>query len=168
MDAAEYWNEQVAIGQKIRDRTTNYMQVRYEDLKQTGVAQLRDVYQFLGVESDNELCERAFTTCSIGQVKKDQAMPEGFFRKGELDSWREELSPRDVKMIEYLTSEMMKELDYEPTMPPYRRPPMRLWRFRKESRVAGWLDRKLRRMLNRLHLKWIGRLAHPEAEFTVY
>jgi len=168
IDAAEYWNNQVAIGQKIMERSPNYMQVRYEDLKQTGLEELQKVYRFLGLESADELCAHAFEACRMDRLQKDRDMPEGFFRRGELASWREELSSRDVKMVEFITAETMKSLGYEPTMSPYRRPPFRLRFHRRGIRFLDWLDPNLRRMLNLVYRTLIGRYPHLIPEFTVY
>ncbi|MDF1845005.1 MAG: sulfotransferase [Rubripirellula sp.] len=168
INAAEYWNNQVAIGQKVMEHSPNYMQVRYEDLKQTGVNQLKNVYEFLGLGAEEELCAQALQACSMSQLKKDRGMPDGFFRRGELASWREDLSSHEVKMIEYITADTMKRLGYEPTMSPYRRPPFRLWCHRVGSRFLDWLDNKLRRIVNRLYAMWIGRLPDLMPEFIVY
>lgn len=168
IDAAEYWNNQVAIGQKIMERSPNYMQVRYEDLKQTGMEELQKVYRFLGLESDDELCAHAFEACRIDRLQKDRGMPEGFFRRGELASWREDMSSRDVKMVEFITAETMKRLGYEPTMSPYRRTPFRLRCHRRGIRFLDWLDPKLRLTLNLVYRKLVGRLPHLIPEFIVY
>ena len=168
IDASDYWNEQISTGLRIQERSPNYMQIRYEDLAEKGVGQLREVFEFLGLEVTDKFCSGALETCSISQFKKDRDMPQGFFRKGEADSWRRELSSRDIKLIEYVTARLMKELDYEPIMAPYRRAPFKLWWFRRASWCIKRFSIRLKRISNRLPAKWIGRSIHPEAEFTVY
>lgn len=168
IDAAEFWNFHVSIGQKVMEQTPNYMQIRYEDLKQIGAPCLKEVYQFLGLEVKEELCTQAFEATRFSELKKDDRMPEGFFRKGELASWHKELPSRDIRMIEHVSAAAMKHLNYEPITSPYRNTPFRLWLYRIQSKSVHGICRFLRRIRKRLYIKWRGRLAEPIPEFIVY
>jgi hypothetical protein len=168
IDSAEFWRYQVRVGLKVSTLTPRYMQVRYEDLQVSGVDQLKAIFEFLGLTTTDELCAAAFDNCRIDKMKKDRSMPDGFFRKGELASWRGELSTRDVRLIEYITADLMTQLKYEPSLAPYQRKPIRLWLHERCGNVGRSLYQRVKRKLHRLYTKWKGRYPQPIPEHVVY
>jgi hypothetical protein len=140
---ARRWIGHVSAGREIRQMTTRYLEVRYEDLLSDGSAYLSHILSWLELEGDPNFCERAIEACTIDKLRAKvtkapwslETDPEGFYRKGTSDSWREDLSNSDIGVIEYVTGDLMKELGYEPSRP--RRKPLSLIFADLESTVAG-------------------------------
>ena len=76
----------------------------------------------------------------------DEIAPAGFFRKGEVSGWKTELSPAEIRTVEYLGGDLMGELGYELQNPrPVPMPTRLRWRAFRERTGAGlrkwaWTD----------------------------
>ena len=63
--------------------------------------------------------------------------PKGFFRKGQADAWKEDLSRREVAVVEAVAAPLMEELGYARATPGLR------WRETFEIRAREGLARRL-------------------------
>jgi hypothetical protein len=122
----ERWIEDITLAQQLRQATDHYMQVRYEDLMDTNVQApiLRSVFLWLGIQTGLRDCLQIIADHSIENLKQSKvetamwnlrAEPAGFFRLGELDSWKKDLTVRRVHLIERRCAKLMVEFGYTPT-----------------------------------------------------
>ncbi len=118
------WRNNIEQGRHFKNYTVRYLEVRYEDLIADGPRQLLRIWDWLGIQSDPTQCDSAIEACSIDNLKSGsdnvvkpwsiEKEPEGFFRKGSIDTWREEMSLTRVSAVEYIAGDLMNELDYKP------------------------------------------------------
>ena len=117
-DACTYWEDRVRVARSIPSLTERYTEVKYEDLHADGVGEIMRLFAWLG-----EPVERAEAEAYVAASAFDKVRPKAasaadvdaqFFRRGEVDSWRRELSGSDIAIIERLTRKQMAALGYEP------------------------------------------------------
>jgi hypothetical protein len=92
------WFDHVLSWWQQRD-SDNMLFLKYEDLKRDFPSQLRQIAKFIGHELSDEAFERVIAAASFKHMKASrfanhQTMRgfEGFFRKGEIGSWKERFS----------------------------------------------------------------------------
>jgi hypothetical protein len=91
----------------------NYLELRYEDLVREPDARVRAVCAFLGIPFDPAML--AFHH-SREVMFRDQPYKEGVFRPvhaDSLESWRRELRPAQVRLIETICADEMRHFGYE-------------------------------------------------------
>lgn len=165
--AARYWRRAVEAGRGLGRQTDRYAEVRYEALSAAGEATLAGLLDWLGLSTDEAFCREAVSACAIERLREaDPAIEspwelgeehQGFFRRGETDSWREEMSPAAIRVVEHIASGLMEELGYARVGSPRSSPPWRLWAHDlleagrgRASALASAVDRRARRFLSRL------------------
>jgi aryl sulfotransferase len=97
--------------------------VRYEDLKADTPGVLREAFRFLGRETPADVAAAAARAADFrrlqaqerekGFVEQPQGVSDPFFRRGETDGWREELTADQAARIEAAHGEVMRRLGYE-------------------------------------------------------
>lgn len=123
LENARIWVRDVSAGCEIASLTEHSVTVKYEALLEpAGWRILKDLFDRMGLDADDGFCQNALEECSIDRIHKRReslnshglAKGDGgdFFRKGKADSWMDELSARDVKVIEYITGDLMGECGY--------------------------------------------------------
>lgn len=159
IDEAERWTRLVAMGRAFGTATKRYREVRYERLLEDTAGELAEVLAWVGLPQDRAMCERIAEACRLDRVRsRDQGVvvpwsaesdPKGFYRKGEAEGWRHELSRSQVRRIEYIAGDLMAELGYERTSRTSRRP-LRLmlrqgleWRLKRFTEIADQLLARL-------------------------
>lgn len=102
----------------------SYTEVRYEDLKRSPVAEVERLLGFLGLDAspeqvgeivaaqDFERQKRLGGTPLAGRDAVAQSEPQGFFRRGEVDSWRRELGLLQKATVWRYTRRLMWEVGY--------------------------------------------------------
>jgi len=121
MGNAGRWQNCVTAGISLRDRPKIYCEVRYEDLLADAASGLERIFSWIGVASNDDFCIRVAEESRIDNIQKSAAHtawnlsnePKGFFRKGQADGWREDLSPRDIAVVESVAGPLMERLGYE-------------------------------------------------------
>lgn len=162
VDGARYWRTDMEAALAIRELTPNYREVRYEDLKENGAAELARLYEWLGLEASTESCERAVAASTKDKVRPNKALPKNFVRKTPEGGWRAELSPRDARVIEYLAGDLMERLGYERSQPAGGKP-LRVFVRDLVEPVLALVERKLHRATQLAHWGFVGRkLEWPE------
>ncbi|MGH7560843.1 MAG: sulfotransferase family protein [Gemmatimonadales bacterium] len=123
---ARYWAWDVKRGRKIAALTERYAEVRYEALTANPAAELGRIIRWLGLPADPAWCEEAARASSFRSLKETKGTPRKFFRSGEAEGWRRELSASDLRIIEHLSGTLMADLGYARTRSTRRWPPVRL------------------------------------------
>jgi hypothetical protein len=118
--------------QLIRNRSTIYLQqmtqareayeahrgpkslIRYEDLRADTLGTMKRIYSELGIPVDEAELVRVVEKHSWENIPEDQKGEGKVFRKGQPGSWREDLSPEQVKIVEQITAPLLKEFYAEP------------------------------------------------------
>jgi len=137
IEVGREWTDEVTRARAIAGATDRYLELRYEDLRADPVPNLARLFSFLDLEADEDLCRRAVDACSMERLQKSSSIaPKGFFRKGEVAGWRKELSAGQIRTIEHLCSDLMRDLDYPLDNPSPVAPPLRL-RWRRGRERAG-------------------------------
>lgn len=123
LENARLWVGNVSAGRGIASLTEHQVTVKYEDLLgPAGWRVLRELFRRMGLEIDDDFCRNALKECAIDRLRnksdhlKSHAIvgsdPAGFYRKGKADSWADELSPQDVRVVEYVAGNLMHEYGY--------------------------------------------------------
>jgi len=136
------WVDDVTRGRAIGGATRRYVELRYEELKADGPGHLRRLFETLELPADDELCRRAVEACSLQSLRGSKHAPSGFFRAGQTDGWRSEMSGGELRALEHAAGETMRELGYETVNGLPVSPPLGL-RVRRtaagaRNRVARW------------------------------
>ena len=141
IEVAGEWAQDVSRAREIAEKTPNYLELRYEDLRAEPNAGLTKIYDWLELPSSEGLVEEAVSACSIDKMRKSSHAPKGFFRKGEIAGWRQELKPSDLRLLEFVAGDLMRDCGYQPenesTQMPWRLR-MRLSRQEARQNLARW------------------------------
>lgn len=99
-----------------------YLLVRYEDLQRDGPAEAGRLFKFIGLDKSHQslrelIDQQAFSrqkACAspIPVVQGNALEPDGFFRKGTVNSWREDLTFRQKLVVWRYTRKLMRQLGY--------------------------------------------------------
>ena len=120
--------------------------VRYEDLLADPAGHLREIFAWMDIDPSAELCDRVAEETRIGKLQQASTAgtawdlekePQGFFRKGKADAWKEDLSAREIAVVEAIAGPLMDELGYR------RETPGMSWRQAFEIRAREGLARRL-------------------------
>lgn len=133
---ADEWRRALKRGRAIGDLTERYLELRYEDLKTDTERQLERLHAFLGLASDGAERARAIEACGLDRLRAANLAPRGFFRRGEAEGWRGELSRGERRTIEHLCGDWMEALGYRSSGPLPVPPPVRL-RLRRLRERGG-------------------------------
>jgi len=110
---AERWRRDISEGRSFSNKIKHYKEIKYEELKSDGSDVLKGVFEWLGVSASDDVAKNAIDACEIQKLRKKGNMPKGFFRKGLAEGWKSELSKKEIRMVEYLLSDLMTETGYE-------------------------------------------------------
>ncbi len=116
--ACEFWSQHVTSAAAAK-QTGRYHEVRYEDLREP--ATLRRIFSFLGVERSEVECNAIIASYAIDKLRKREAVapwslarePRTFFRRGESEGWRGELSADAIATIETSLGGLMATYGYQ-------------------------------------------------------
>jgi hypothetical protein len=127
-DTSDYgsWGDNVASWLVARQKSSDFLLLRYEDLLAQTVAELTRVASFMGVSPTPELVAQAVERSSVDQMRKleqgnatasvtrntRQDIP--FVRAAGSGGWRSTLPEKSVAELESAWAPLMKWLGYEP------------------------------------------------------
>jgi hypothetical protein len=83
--------------------------VRYEDLRHDTISAMKAMYDALEVEVDEAQLEAAVAKHSWARIPDSEKGKDKFFRKAQPGSWRDDLSPWQIKLIENITGPILSE-----------------------------------------------------------
>ena len=137
IEAATQWVRAVEQGRRIASATGRYGEVRYEDLESRGAETLLDTLHWLELSADRSFVERALAGCRLENLQSGSSgtaspwrldqEPEGFYRKGRSEGWKDELSKGQLRLVEHVADTLMQDLDYARATPRRRMRPLRLF-----------------------------------------
>jgi Sulfotransferase family len=117
----ETWIKYVRESKNLKAATNNFLQVTYEDLWKDGENTLTSVFSWLGVQISFDQCKKILDECQIANLRGNRleaapwdltAEPKDFYRKGGIENWRSELTPREAFLIEHLARDLMTEFGF--------------------------------------------------------
>lgn len=117
------WVSAVSAGQQLVREAPLARQVRYENIAPGGAAWLQELWAWLGVTESVTVAQQAFDNLSFESLAKAGATnayqpwnmsqePRGMWRKGDANSWREELTRNEIAIVEAICGEKMSQFDY--------------------------------------------------------
>jgi hypothetical protein len=116
-----YCDHGVAAAAALGER---YKELRYEDLHASGQDVLAAIAAWMDIEVSPILIQSLIDQHAIGEVRKavsDAVHPSGmverrsnFFRFGQIDSWREELTAEEIESVEDICGPHMARYGYSP------------------------------------------------------
>ncbi len=83
--------------------------VRYEDLRYDTLNVLKAMYDALEVEADETQLEAAVLKHSWTRLPESEKGKDKFFRRAQPGSWRDDLSPEQIKIIEDITGPILSK-----------------------------------------------------------
>ena len=101
-----------------------FLEVRYEDMKQNRDAVLLKITNWLGLDYTQEQLSQLIPHLSakdLDRTKAERSLQDpffdtrpNFFRRGEIDSWKQELTPDQIIDIEAICIRSMTACGYQP------------------------------------------------------
>lgn len=82
--------------------------VRYEDLRADTPGEMKRIYAILGIPADEAQLRRAVEKHSWENVPEGEKGRGKFYRKGTPGGWREDLTPRQVEVVEKATASLLE------------------------------------------------------------
>lgn len=124
LEASTMWYLHVHLAKKAGANLSSnqYIEVYYEDLKQSTEQELTRIFKFIGVDFSEELLLKIVAEQDFDNQKKiggskfktglQKPEPSGFFRKGEIDSWKNDLTWWEKAVIWKNTRKLMAVCGY--------------------------------------------------------
>jgi hypothetical protein len=88
--------------------------VRYEDLRADTMNEMRRIYAVLGIAVEDEDLRRAVEKHSWENVPAREKGRGKFYRRGTSGGWKEDLTPRQVEVVEKTTASLLERFYPEP------------------------------------------------------
>jgi len=124
------WAENVGSWFYVRRNSPTFLLVRYEDLLSDGIAELGRIAEFLGIPAEHERLNATLEQCSaerMRELEKKQShlwsstrqtrQDKPFVRAAKAGGWKAELPQDCIAAIEHAWGELMRDLQYELTVP---------------------------------------------------
>lgn len=84
--------------------------VKYEDLRADTLGEMKRIYSTLGIPFDQRELAGVVEKHSWENIPEDQKGEGKFYRKGSPGSWREDLSPEQIRIVETMTAPLIEQL----------------------------------------------------------
>jgi hypothetical protein len=85
------------------------VQVRYEDLRADTLGTMKPIYSTLRLLVDDEELARAVEKHSWENIPEEEKGPGKIRRKAKPGGWREDLTPKQVEIVERITAPLIEE-----------------------------------------------------------
>jgi hypothetical protein len=83
--------------------------VRYEELRADTLGTMQRIYRELGIPAEEEELARVVEEHAWENIPERKKGPGQFARKATPGSWQEDLTPKQVRIVEEITAPLMKE-----------------------------------------------------------
>lgn len=117
--ATQTWTEYVLKAREASRFDDRYMEVRYEDLTNDGVATLRTAFNFCEIDVTDDTVAEIYNSHSFEAMKKKRQSPEAsvqtleaHYRKGQIGTWRDDLSLLQLLEFDDAMHNLLLELGY--------------------------------------------------------
>ena len=125
LDSAMRWRRLLEKRRSIKEKLSHdYFEIRYENLHDKPNIFLKLMFDWMNIEVTEADIEKIVLENDINRLKEDQEKAprdsprfenrQDFFRRGQIDSWRTELTTDEIQDVEGICFNLMKEFDYEP------------------------------------------------------
>ena len=126
LDIALKWHRGIEKSDRAKDLVQDRLiEVRYEDMKSDRNSVLLKITDFLELDYDKALIDRLIPQASATDLDSQKAdVPThnpffdtrpNFFRRGEVDSWKQELTEAEIFDVESICLRSMLNRGYQPT-----------------------------------------------------
>jgi hypothetical protein len=88
--------------------------VRYEDLRADTMKEMRRIYAVLGIVAEDEDLRRAVEKHSWENVPDREKGRGKFYRRGTSGGWKEDLTPKQIEVVEKTTASLLERFYPEP------------------------------------------------------
>ena len=95
---------------------------RYEELRADTLGEMKRIYSVLGIPVEEEELRRAVEKHSWENVPEEEKGRGKFYRRGTPGGWKEDLTPRQVELVERTTASLLERFYPEPWAHPGHRP----------------------------------------------
>ena len=83
--------------------------IKYEELRADTLNTMKRIYSALGIAVDEDELARAVKRHSWESIPKEERGKGKFYRKAAPGGWREDLTPKQVKIVEKMTAPVLEE-----------------------------------------------------------
>ncbi|KAF4367309.1 hypothetical protein F8388_025727 [Cannabis sativa] len=119
-----YWDHVLGFWKASLDRPEKVLFLKYEDLKEKSVCQLKRVAEFIGLpfsqeEESEGVVEQIMDMCSLNKLKNLDVNKHGefkpklhnklFFRKGQIGDWINHLTPSMAERVNQIVAEKLSD-----------------------------------------------------------
>jgi hypothetical protein len=87
--------------------------IRYEELLEDPTAQLKSLFDWVGLEIDDAELAKWIERRSFEQIPAEARGPQGFFRAATPGMWRESLTAEEQAVVEGIIGPKVRELGYD-------------------------------------------------------
>lgn len=120
--AARLWVENVASARGAQLDSESYRELRYEDLQAATVDELGALFEWLELTTSRDQCRVIVEACGLEKLREadgtalplpGERSPGGFFRRGSVGGWRDELARNEVEVVERICGSLMAQTGYQ-------------------------------------------------------
>ncbi|KAA3651808.1 MAG: sulfotransferase [Proteobacteria bacterium] len=113
---AKGWRERITLARAFAQGRDGYLELRYEDMHTAPEAQAARLFRFLGAPHDRDPVAHCLQAASFerlsGGRRRGEVDADSHYRRGEVGSWRDTLSPEEVAVFENIAGDMLDTLGY--------------------------------------------------------
>ena len=123
------WQEHVGGWWGARQFSPDFLFLRYEDMLDDPTSHVRRIARFMGIDADDDAIARVVRNSSFDNMQKlekqtghawqetvQSRMDRLFVRRGDSQSWREELDPDSIRLIEENWAGTMALMGYKTSL----------------------------------------------------
>ena len=89
------------------------LKVKYEELKQNTLAELRKIYDFIRVEISDEELVKKIETHDFKKIPESQRGKGKFYRAASTGSWKDNFSQEEQDLMNSIMGDRLKKMGYE-------------------------------------------------------
>jgi len=89
------------------------IKIRYEDLKQNTLLELKKIYQLLGIEMDENSLKSIIEQSDFSKIPKEKKGPGKFYRSATTGAWKDHFNEEEQNLMNTIMGDWLKKLDYE-------------------------------------------------------
>lgn len=119
MEAAAEWVKHVQLARLASRYEGRYIEVRYEDLIAAGESEMERVFDFCNLAASRLQVKTIVEDHHIEKTRESRKspvegvqVPVGFYRKGKVGSWREDLTVEQRYLMNRVAGELLSDLGY--------------------------------------------------------